>query len=401
MHSLVSSSGKIPIAWKSCLWSRSLLSSRAITRFNTNGVTPAIGTLKRRGSSAIHTFQPSDKLKGKVALVAGGDSGIGRSVCYHFAKEGATIAFTYVKGDEDIDAKETLDIINESKMEGTGDPIAIPTDLRYDKNCKNVVDEVIEKFGQMDVLVNLPAVQYYTYSYTLEEITEERLEKANTMVKASHAMYTDRFHELVRLVPNLVTPESRMIERYVYGLTLHIRGMVAAMEPKTIQKAMQISCALIDETRNAFAANQDCRSVPRNVNPVNAKNPTVRSCYECGCTDHVRPACPRLNRAQGPKGNCPNQVAANNEGLGRRNQENQARGKAFMLGAEEARRNRNIVTGIEPSELGFKYKIEIASGHLVEIDKKERFLLSAKTGDKKQEEIIVVRDFPKQVQTWK
>ncbi|GKB75705.1 glucose and ribitol dehydrogenase-like protein, partial [Tanacetum coccineum] len=182
MHSLVSSSGKIPIAWKSCLWSRSLLSSRAITRFNTNGVTPAIGTLERRGSSAIHTFQaktmrieederrfppqdqesqpgkeylmnprplfanphykPSDKLKGKVALVAGGDSGIGRSVCYHFAKEGATIAFTYVKGDEDIDAKETLDIID-----------------------------------IMDVLVNLPAVQYYTYSYTLEEITEERLEK--------------------------------------------------------------------------------------------------------------------------------------------------------------------------------------------------------------------------------
>ena len=62
-------------------------------------------------------------------------------------------------------------------MEGSGDPIAIPTDLRYDKNCKNVVDEVIEKYGRMDILVNLPAVQYYTNSYTLEEITEERLEK--------------------------------------------------------------------------------------------------------------------------------------------------------------------------------------------------------------------------------
>ncbi|PWA52981.1 glucose/ribitol dehydrogenase [Artemisia annua] len=115
--------------------------------------------------------------QGKVALVAGGDSGIGRSVCYHYAKEGATIAFTYVKGDEDIDAKDTLDIINESKMEGSVDPIAIPADLRYDKNCKNVVDEVIAKYGGIDVLVNLPAVQYYTYSYSLDEITEERLEK--------------------------------------------------------------------------------------------------------------------------------------------------------------------------------------------------------------------------------
>ncbi|GKA67018.1 glucose and ribitol dehydrogenase-like protein [Tanacetum coccineum] len=122
-------------------------------------------------------YKPSNKLKGKVALVAGGDSGIGRSVCYHFSKEGASVAFTYVKGDEDIDAKDTLDIINESKMEGSVDPIAIPSDLRYDKNCKTVVDEVIGKYGQMDILVNLPAIQYYTYSYSLEEITEERLEK--------------------------------------------------------------------------------------------------------------------------------------------------------------------------------------------------------------------------------
>ncbi|GKA31328.1 hypothetical protein Tco_0717633 [Tanacetum coccineum] len=61
--------------------------------------------------------------------------------------------------------------------------------------------------------------------------------------------------------------------------------------------------------------------------------------------------------------------SANNEGQGRGNQGNQARGRAFMLGAEEARQDPNIVTGIEPSELGFKYEIEIASGQLVEIDK--------------------------------
>nr|GFA86186.1 putative reverse transcriptase domain-containing protein [Tanacetum cinerariifolium] len=61
---------------------------------------------------------------------------------------------------------------------------------------------------------------------------------------------------------------------------------------------------------------KDCRGMPRNVNHVNARNPPVRACYECGSTDHVRPAYPRLNRVQGPGGNRPNQVVANNGGSG-------------------------------------------------------------------------------------
>ncbi|GKE49566.1 hypothetical protein Tco_1480824 [Tanacetum coccineum] len=58
--------------------------------------------------------------------------------------------------------------------------------------------------------------------------------EVDVSVEAGHAAYTDRFQELARLVPHLVTPESRMIERYVYGLAPQIRGMVAAMEPKTM-----------------------------------------------------------------------------------------------------------------------------------------------------------------------
>ncbi|GKG03613.1 putative reverse transcriptase domain-containing protein, partial [Tanacetum coccineum] len=90
---------------------------------------------------------------------------------------------------------------------------------------------------------------------------------------------------------------------------------------------------------------KDCKGVLRNVNPSNARNLTVRACYECGSIDHVMPACPRWNRVQGPGGNHPNQVVANNEGQGRGNQENQARGRAFMLRAEEARQDPNIMTG--------------------------------------------------------
>ncbi|GJW64395.1 reverse transcriptase domain-containing protein [Tanacetum coccineum] len=69
----------------------------------------------------------------------------------------------------------------------------------------------------------------------------------HAMVGAGHVAYTYRFHELARLVPHLVTRESRKIERYVYGLASQIREMVAAMKPKTMQKAVQISGALTDE----------------------------------------------------------------------------------------------------------------------------------------------------------
>ncbi|GKD70894.1 hypothetical protein Tco_1324984 [Tanacetum coccineum] len=153
--------------------------------------------------------------------------------------------------------------------------------------------------------------------------------------------------------------------------------------------------------RPRYFAN-DCRVVPRNVNPINARNPAARTCYECSSTDHIKAACPRLNQAQRPRGNPQNQVVAINGGQGCGNQRNQARGRAFMLGPEEARQDPNIVTGtftlndhytttlfdsgadysfvsttfipllgMEPSDLGFSYEIEIASGQLVEIDKAE------------------------------
>ncbi|CAN1843305.1 NADPH-dependent aldehyde reductase 1, chloroplastic [Linum perenne] len=122
-----------------------------------------------------HDYKPSNKLQGKVALVTGGDSGIGRAVCHTFAMEGATVAFTYVKGKEEKDAQDTLQMLRKVKTPDAKDPIAIPGDLGFDENCRRAVEEVANAFGRIDILINNAAEQYE--SSTVEEIDEPRLER--------------------------------------------------------------------------------------------------------------------------------------------------------------------------------------------------------------------------------
>ncbi|GKC27660.1 putative reverse transcriptase domain-containing protein [Tanacetum coccineum] len=197
----------------------------------------------------------------------------------------------------------------------------------------------------------------------------------HAMVGVGHAAYTDRFHKLDRLVPHLVTPKVGTLTDEALrngSIKKNPEKRGNGGEPSKDRNVRDDNNRT--KTGNAFAiiANpvrggytshfaKDCRVVPRNVNLINARNRTVRAFYECGSTNHIR---------------------------------------AFMLGAEEARRNPNIMTGtftlndhyattlfdsgadysfvsttflpllgIEPSDLGFSYEIEIASGQLVEIDK--------------------------------
>jgi NAD(P)-dependent dehydrogenase (short-subunit alcohol dehydrogenase family) len=110
-----------------------------------------------------------------VALVTGGDSGIGRAVCLIFAKEGATVAFTYVKGVEDRDKDDTLKMLLEAKTSDAEEPLAIAADIGYDENCKQVVELVVKEYGHIDILVNNAAEQHLKNS--IEDITEQQLER--------------------------------------------------------------------------------------------------------------------------------------------------------------------------------------------------------------------------------
>ncbi|KAG8370141.1 hypothetical protein BUALT_Bualt14G0086500 [Buddleja alternifolia] len=123
-------------------------------------------------------YHPANKLQGKVSLVTGGDSGIGRYVCYYFAKEGATVAFTYVEGEEEQDAHDTLQKIKELKLDGAKDSVAVPVDLGYDENCRRVVDKVVENYERIDILVNNAAESRIG---SIEEMTEEQLGRMHAL----------------------------------------------------------------------------------------------------------------------------------------------------------------------------------------------------------------------------
>ncbi|TDU40446.1 NAD(P)-dependent dehydrogenase (short-subunit alcohol dehydrogenase family) [Gelidibacter sediminis] len=115
------------------------------------------------------SYKGSDKLKGKVALITGGDSGIGRSVAVHFAREGADIAIVYLS--ETKDAKDTQQMVEKEGRKC----ILIKTDLKLNSNCVNSVETCVNKLGKLNILVNNAAMQFPKDS--IENITKKQLEK--------------------------------------------------------------------------------------------------------------------------------------------------------------------------------------------------------------------------------
>ncbi|KAJ9544268.1 hypothetical protein OSB04_023975 [Centaurea solstitialis] len=209
--------------------------------------------------------------------------------------------------------------------------------------------------------------------------------------------YTTRFHELAKLVPHLVTPEQNRVDRYVWGLSPVIRGNVTAADPKTLQEAVNLANRLTNNAVRSGAFPSDGAKGKRKVEePARGKfgqrsnkerrvtrnfgvqtpaqergkgSPPMcdrchrqhygkcvvcqkcnrtghvapdcrsgqgRTCYECGSPDHYRNKCPKIQRRPNVNANPPENQRARG-GL--------ARGRAFVIGAEEAKQNPDVVTG--------------------------------------------------------
>lgn len=113
-------------------------------------------------------YRGSQKLEGKVALITGGDSGIGRSVAVLFAREGADIAISYLNETRDAE-------VTKAAVENEGQRcLLLPGDVCSLEHCQGIVARVVESFGSLDILVNNAAFQYHARS--LDELSPEHFD---------------------------------------------------------------------------------------------------------------------------------------------------------------------------------------------------------------------------------
>ncbi len=125
------------------------------------------------------SYQGHGRLQGKVALITGGDSGIGRAVALAFAREGADVLISYLS--EESDARETARVVEAAGRRC----VAVAGDISEEAHCRAIIDRAVEEFGKVDILVNNAAFQM-----TREDISEISSEEFDRTLKTNlYAMF--------------------------------------------------------------------------------------------------------------------------------------------------------------------------------------------------------------------
>ncbi|HEX5180402.1 MAG TPA: SDR family oxidoreductase [Gemmatimonadaceae bacterium] len=126
--------------------------------------------MKPRPAFMAPAYHGAGRLDGKVALITGGDSGIGRSVAVLYAREGADVAIVYTQPEQQ-DAEETKSAIEHEGRQC----LLIPGDVRDSSFCERAVERTVRELGRLDVLVNNAA--YQEHQKSIGDITDEQLER--------------------------------------------------------------------------------------------------------------------------------------------------------------------------------------------------------------------------------
>ena len=116
------------------------------------------------------TYQGSGRLTGKAAIITGGDSGIGRAVALAFAREGADVLISYLEAEES-DAQEAVRVVEEAGKKA----VLVPGDIRDESHCQEMVEQAMQEFGKIDVLVNNAAYQMVRNG--IQEISSEQFDR--------------------------------------------------------------------------------------------------------------------------------------------------------------------------------------------------------------------------------
>jgi NAD(P)-dependent dehydrogenase (short-subunit alcohol dehydrogenase family) len=140
--------------------------------FNEGNQKSAVGRTTEMENKPDHgeeSYRGFGRLKGKKALITGGDSGIGRAVALAFAREGADVAIAYL--DEEEDAAETERLVTEAGQKA----LKLPGDIQSVQHCEKLIEQTVSEFGTLDILVNNAAFQMSHDS--IDDLTPEEWNK--------------------------------------------------------------------------------------------------------------------------------------------------------------------------------------------------------------------------------